>query len=36
MHEKCGNDLYDRKDADLKYNLLYKIIVLNQGIGTTV
>ncbi len=35
MHEKCGNDL-DGKDADLEYNLLHKIIVLDQGIGSTV
>ena len=26
MHEKCGDDLYDGKDADLEYNLLHKII----------
>ena len=32
MHEKCGDDLYDRKDADLEYNLLHKIIVFDQAL----
>lgn len=32
MHEKCGDDLYDGKDADLEYNLLHKIIVFDQAL----
>lgn len=33
---QCGDDFYDGKDADLEYNLLHKIIVFDQGIGSTV